>query len=73
MNLPVTLGDAHNVVAHVHLDREGLEWLAYLVPEGDTFRDDCMKALDRVDEELEMIRETPMLNIFLVGTLRDDR
>lgn len=72
---PIKLGDAHNVVAEIALDRDGLEWLEGLCPDGDGFTEDLRAALRELDERERFAEEFPPwgLSVVLVGELRDDR
>lgn len=65
--LPLELGVAHGVVAVVHLDRDGLEWLAGLCPDGDGFTADLWDAVRQVEEIDQISAELePGLDVVLV-------
>lgn len=69
---PIQVGVANNVVCEISVDREGLEWLAGLCPEGDGFTEDLHQALRQLDE-LEVIEaKEPGLHIEIAlgGELR---
>lgn len=69
---PIQLGDAHNVVAQISLDRQGLEWLEGLCPHGDEFTKDLNRALRVLDEREAIAAEDPGLGVYIAfgGELR---
>ena len=69
MRNPINFGDARNVVATLHLNREALEDLCYAYGPTDGFSRECFKVLDEVDvilaDEAERRENAPGVCVML--------